>query len=95
MKSWWHDNGVKMYSTHNEGEYVVAERFIRTLKNKIYKQYQKKYTSIKLDEISDKYNKAYHGTIKMKSTDVKLDTYTDYGIKHNDKDPKFRELMTM
>ena len=26
-----------MYSTHNEGKSVVAERFIRTLKNKIYK----------------------------------------------------------
>ena len=52
-------------------------------------------TSIKLDEISDKYNKAYHGTIKMKPTDVTLDTYINYGIKHNDKDPKFRELMTM
>lgn len=52
-------------------------------------------TSIKLDEISDKYNKAYHGTIKMKPTDVTLDTYINYGIKHNDKDPKFRELVTM
>lgn len=52
-------------------------------------------TSIKLDEISDKYNKAYHRTIKMKPTDVTLDTYINYGIKHNDKDPKFRELMTM
>ena len=26
-----------MYSTHNEGKFVVAERFVRTLKNKIYK----------------------------------------------------------
>ena len=52
-------------------------------------------TSIKLDEISDKYDKAYHGTIEMKPTDVTLDIYIDYVIKHNDKDPKFRELMTM
>ena len=29
------DNDIEMYSTHNEGKSVVAERFIRTLKNKI------------------------------------------------------------
>ena len=36
MKSWLQDNGIEMYSTHNEGKSVVAEIFIRTLKNKIY-----------------------------------------------------------
>ena len=30
-------NNIEMYSTHNEGKSVVAERFIRTLKNKIFK----------------------------------------------------------
>ena len=37
MKLWLQDNGIEMYSTHNDGKSVVAERFIRTLKNKIYK----------------------------------------------------------
>ena len=37
MKSWLQDNNIEMYSTHNQGKSVVAERFIRTLKNKIYK----------------------------------------------------------
>ena len=37
VKSWLHDNNREMYSTHNEEKYVVAERFVRTLKNKIYK----------------------------------------------------------
>ena len=37
MKSWLEKNAVEMYSTHNEGKFVVAERFISTLKNKIYK----------------------------------------------------------
>ena len=37
MKSWLEENNIEMYSTHNEGESVVAEQFIRTLKNKIYK----------------------------------------------------------
>ena len=37
FKKWFKDNNIEMYSTHNEGKSVVAERFIRTLKNKIYK----------------------------------------------------------
>ena len=37
MKSRLEENNIEMYSTHNEGESVVAEKFIRTLKNKIYK----------------------------------------------------------
>ena len=37
MKSWLEKNSTSMYSTHNERKSVVAERFIRTLKNKIYK----------------------------------------------------------
>ena len=37
FKKWLQDNDIEMYSTHNEGKSVVAERFIRTLKNKIYK----------------------------------------------------------
>ena len=35
---WLDDNDMKMYSTYNKGKSVVPERFIRTLKNKIYKQ---------------------------------------------------------
>ena len=49
-----------MYSTHNEGKSVIVERFIRTLKNKIYK-----YMTI------NKYDNAYHNTIKMKPINVK------------------------
>ena len=37
FKKWLKDNNIEMYSTHNEGKSVAAERFIRTLKNKIYK----------------------------------------------------------
>ena len=37
IKSWLEKNDIEMYSTHNEGKSVVAERFIRTIKNKIYK----------------------------------------------------------
>ena len=37
MKSWLEKNNIEMYSTHNEGKSVVAERFITTIKTKIYK----------------------------------------------------------
>ena len=37
FKKWLEDNDMGIYSTHNEGKFVVAERFIRTLKNKIHK----------------------------------------------------------
>ena len=37
MNSWLEKNAIEMYATHNEGKFVVAERFIRALKNKIYK----------------------------------------------------------
>ena len=67
-----------MYSTHNEGKSVAAERFIRTLKCKIYKH----MTSIskneyidKLDDIVNEYNNAYLTTIKMKPIDVKDNIY--------------------
>ena len=58
-----------MYSTHNGGKFVIAERFIRTLKNKIYKymtSVSKNMYIEKLDDIVNEYNNAYHSTIKMK-----------------------------
>ena len=41
-----------------------------------------------LDDKVDKYNDAYHRTIKMKSTDVKSTTYFDFDFENNDKNPK-------
>ena len=83
-----------MYSIHNEGKSVVAERFIRTLKIKIYKYMTSvsKHVCIdKLDYIVGEYNNTYHRTIKMKPVNVK-DTYTyiDFKKDVNDKDPKFK-----
>ena len=37
MKSLLQNNDIEMYSSHNEGKFVTDERFIRFLKNKIYK----------------------------------------------------------
>ena len=82
-----------MYSTYNEGKSVVAERFIRTIKNKIYKYMtsisKNVYTDI-LDDIVDEYNNTYHRTIKMKSIDVKDSAYNNIDKELNDNDPKFK-----
>ena len=82
-----------MYSIHNEGKSVVAERFIRTLKTKIYKymtSISKNVYIDKLDDIVNEYNNTYHRTIKMKPVDVKDNTYIDFKKEVNDKDPKFK-----
>ena len=93
FKKWLQDNDILMYSTHNEGESVVAERFVRTLKSKIYKYINSisKYVYIdKLDDIVDEYNNTYHTTIKMEPIDVKDNTYINTSKKNNYKDPKFK-----
>ena len=82
-----------MYSTHNEGKSVIAERFIRTLKTKIYKymtSVSKNEYVDKLDNIVDEYNNTCHRTIKMKPVDVKGNTYIDFEKEVNDEDPKFK-----
>ena len=82
-----------MYSTHNEGKSVVAERFIRTLKSKIYKymtSISKNVYIDKLDDVVDEYNNTYHTTIKMKLSDVKNNIYINTDKETNDKDPKFK-----
>ena len=82
-----------MYSTNNEGKSVIAERFIRTIKNKIYKyvtSISKKVYIEKLDDIVKKYNNTYHKSIKIKPVDVKDNTYIDFKKEVNDKNPKFK-----
>ena len=79
-----------MYSTHNEGKSVVAERFIRTLKSKIYKHMTSISKNVYIDKSDDQYNNAYHTTIKMKPIDVKDNTYINADKETNDKDPKFK-----
>ena len=80
-----------MYSTHNKGKSVVAERFIRTLKNKIYMTSISKNVYIdKLDDIVNEYNNTYHRTIKMKPIDIKGNTYINTDKEVNGKDPKFK-----
>ena len=93
MKSWLDKNTIEMYSIHNEGKSVVAGRLIRTVKNKIYKQMTSLSKNVHidiLDDIVNKYNNTYHGTIKMKSVDVKPIIYFDFNKKNNKEGPKFK-----
>ena len=92
-KKWLANNDITMYSMYNEGKSVVAERFIRTLKNKLYKHMttvsKNVYYSV-LDDIVKKYNNTRHSTIKMTPIDVKDNTYINTNKKINNKDPKFK-----
>ena len=85
FKKWLRDNDIVMYSTHNEGKSVVAERFIRTLKGKIYKYMTSISKNVYIDQLYDilnEYNNTYHTTIKMKPIDTSKEI--------NNKDPKFK-----
>ena len=80
-------------SVQHKGKSVVAERFIRTLKNKIYKYMTSILQNVyfdKLDDIVNEYNNTYHRTIKMKPIYVKDNTYINIDKEVNDKDRKFK-----
>ena len=82
-----------MYSTRNEGKSVVAKRFMRNFKNKVYKHMTSAWKNVyidKLDDIVNEYNNAYHGTIKVKPVDVKDNAYINFGKEVNDKEPEFK-----
>ena len=68
MESFLQNNDIEMYSVHNEGKSVKAERFIRNLKNKVYMVSISTNVYIdKLDDIINKYNNTYYSTIKNKT----------------------------
>ena len=82
-----------MHNKGNKGKSIIAERFIRTLMNKIYKYMTLLAKNVYVNNLADivkKYNNTYHNTIKMKPVNVKISTYIDFGIENNEKDPKFK-----
>ena len=84
-------NNIEMYSIYNEGKSAVAERFIRTLKSKIFKHMtaiSKNVYFDELDDIVDKYNNTVHRTIKMKPIDITDDFYVEYSEDFNKKNPE-------
>ena len=96
FEKWLSDNDINMYSTYNEGKSVVAERFIRTLKNKLYKHMtatgKNVYYDV-LDDVVNKYNNTKHGTIKMKPIDVGDNNKKVYIDEHNEKDSRFKVVI--
>ena len=76
MKSWLEDNGIEIFAARSEDKSAVAERFIRILKNNIYKYMASTSKNVyidKLDDIVNTCNNAYNNT--MKPVDVKSSTY--------------------
>ena len=93
LKSWLEKHAIEMYTILNEGKSVVAERFVRTLWNAIYKfltSISKNICIDKLDDVLNKYNNTYNNTVKMKLVDVKSNTYIDSSKEVSDKDRKFK-----
>ena len=86
-------NNIEMYSTYNGGKSVLAERFIRTLKNTIFKYLtaisKNVYFNV-LDDIVNKYNNTVHKATEMKHVDVTGDSYTEYNEHSSKKDPQFQ-----
>ena len=81
-----------MYSKHNEEKSVVAERFIRTLKNKIYKHITSVSRDVyidKLDEIVNEYNNICHRTTSW-SVNIKYNTCINFDGEVNDKNSKLK-----
>ena len=92
FEKWLLDNDIIMYSTYNEGKSVVAERFIRTLKNKLYKHMASTGKNVYYDalDVVNKYNNTKHSTIKMLSIDVRNNNKRVYVDEHNEKDSRFK-----
>ena len=93
FKRWLSRNNIIMYSSYNEGKSVVAERFTRTLKNKLYKHVtatgKNVYYDV-LDDIVNEYNNTKHNIIKMKPKDVGNSNKRVYIDEHNEKRSRFK-----
>ena len=93
FEKWLSDNDIIMYSTYNGGKSVAAERFIRTLKNKLYKHMtatgKNVYYDV-LDDVVNKYNNTKHSTITMKPIDVADNNKRVYIDEHSEKGSRFK-----
>ena len=91
LKKWLEGNSIEMYTTHSECKSVVAKRFLKTLKTKIYKYMttiSKNVYIDKLEDIVNEYINTDHRAIKMKPVDVKDNTNIGFKKEVNDKDSK-------
>ena len=91
MQKWLDNNDTLIYSTRNESKSVVAERFIKTLKSKIYKKLtanNKKFYLGFLNKLVDEYNNTYHRSVGKKPVNADYFTSTKE-IEMSPKSPKF------
>ena len=92
MQEWLDNNNMLMYSTHNEGNSLIAVRFIRILKSKIYEKVtandSKSYLPY-LNKLVDQYNNTYHHSINKKLIDADYSPLTGR-TETNPKAPKFK-----
>ena len=98
FKSFLKIDNIEMYSTYNAGKSVVAERFIGTLKNKIFKHMTATSKNVYLDVLGDivnKYNNAVHRSIKMKPIDGTSDSYAEYNEGSNEKNLNLKLLIML
>ena len=97
MQEWLDNNGILMYSTHNKVKSVIAERFIKTLKSKIYKKItandSKSYLSY-LNRLVDQYNNTYQCYINNKTSNGKYSALPEK-IETNPKAPKFKVMIEL
>ena len=93
MKSWLQDNNKKMHSTHSKGKSVLANKFIRTLKNLIYKYMTSLSKNVYIDNLDcivNQYNNIYHRKINLNAFDAKSTTYIHFNKENNKKGPKLK-----
>ena len=92
MQKWLDDYDILTYSTYNEGNSIVAERFIRTSKDKIYKKVtgndSKSYLGY-LNKLVDEYNNSYHQSIHKNPIDADYSSLTEK-VESSNKAPKFK-----
>ena len=82
-----------MHSTHYEVKSVVADRFIRAFKNKIYQYMTSESKDVYIDKLGDIiniYKNTHHSTIKMKDVHIKSNLYINSSKEINDADPKLK-----
>ena len=92
MSEWLENNDIFIFLTNNEGKSVITERFIKTLKAKIYKKTtandSKTYLSY-LNKMIDQYNNTYHHSINKKPINADYSALTEPN-ETNSKVPKFK-----
>ena len=81
-----------MYSAHDEGKFVAAERFIGALNNEIWKYMTSISKNVYIDKLADIVDKCSikYSTIKMKALDVNSTRHVNFGVENIKTDPKFK-----